>query len=733
MINRGSLSFTLQSRVLRELGERLVKQPEVAILELIKNAYDADAVTCSVRVERRMLVIEDDGSGMTLQRFRTAWMTIGTGAKTVTPTSARFGRPVTGEKGIGRFAVRFLGGRLRLVSNAFDAKRECVTELATVFDWERFDQEQDIGNLKVKYVLRRSPEGTPTGTSLTITHPRTPFAAINWKQIRTGAAGVVTGRAPAAAHVGADGVRTAQDPGFRLRIATEQDEEDDLATSLLNFYALRASVELNGTKVSIAVNRRGSEKPFVLLEADFPNVIGPVQADIRFFPRRAGALTGAPIDGRVAYTWLRENGGVFVFDNGFQVRPYGFPGDDWLGIDADASRNHRDPRSSFTSRHLRMSRAERAAPGENWMLRLPGSAQLVGNVHVRGVRGKAARRDGLVAAADREGFVDNLAFRQLWDLIRGAVEAIAYADRRIQQDEAAEKARQAVEESRAKTTAAISDIRADRNLAPAQRDKIVAMLVESQTRVERHEEGTKSRERQLEVMSLLGVVGGFMTHEFGAAIEVLRKASAELARLAETDPAFAVPATSIARHGDALRAFVEYSRAYIQGARVRPKAPYAARPRLLQIRKVFGKYASDRGITVDVEVEADVMVPLIPAALYNGVAQNLFTNALKAVVANPTRPDGGHRIVFRAWNEARLHRLQVSDTGRGIAPGLRSFVFDPLFTTTADGDDPLGSGMGLGLALVKRGAQAFGGDAQLAQPPPGFVTCVEVRFPLEQE
>ena len=52
MIEQGLLSFSIESRVLRELGERLVKQPEIAIVELIKNAYDADATECSIDFKR---------------------------------------------------------------------------------------------------------------------------------------------------------------------------------------------------------------------------------------------------------------------------------------------------------------------------------------------------------------------------------------------------------------------------------------------------------------------------------------------------------------------------------------------------------------------------------------------------------------------------------------------------------------------------------------------------------
>jgi len=60
-------------------------------------------------------------------------------------------------------------------------------------------------------------------------------------------------------------------------------------------------------------------------------------------------------------------------------------------------------------------------------------------------------------------------------------------------------------------------------------------------------------------------------------------------------------------------------------------------------------------------------------------------------------------------------------------------VFDPLFTTTESRNDPLGSGMGLGLTLVRRSAKAFGGSVQIVAPPDGYTTCIEVSFPIKDE
>ena len=109
ILERGSLPFTIESRIIRELGERLVKQPEIALLELVKNAYDADATRCELSFQPSTITVKDTGVGMTLSEFKSAWMRIGTSAKEARTHTRLYQRPITGEKGIGRFAVRFLG------------------------------------------------------------------------------------------------------------------------------------------------------------------------------------------------------------------------------------------------------------------------------------------------------------------------------------------------------------------------------------------------------------------------------------------------------------------------------------------------------------------------------------------------------------------------------------------------------------------------------------------------
>lgn len=741
VIKEGTLAFSIEGRVLRELGERLVKQPEVAIVELIKNAYDADARSCTVRIDgKHSISVIDDGSGMTLQRFVLGWMRIGTSLKEASERSPRYSRPITGEKGIGRFAVRFLGTELHLESVAEQPGTESRTRLVADFNWPDFDLNEDLTNVDVPYRLEIPEEGTPTGTKLVISPLRYSALELNLNKVRTSSIdvlsplGALLQQLKPHSSVARGGEPNEDDPGFVLRIeGAEEVDGGDVASAILDEYTLRSYLCLEGKTLDLRVYGRNNEEPYLEIVDSFPNELQRLSVDIRFFPRRSGAFRGLPIDGRRAYTWIGRHSGVAVFDRRFRVAPYGMESDHWLLLDADAARNRRDPRSSIARKHFPMSEEERASTAVNWMLRLPQSAQLIGVVAVEGRRmgvGHEEGEEGLIASADREGFVENTAFRQLQDLVRGAVEAIAYADRRLQQDEEKRRRDALLLSIREETKAAIHEVRANPNISSADKTRIVTAIANTQRLAEVQEETTRERERQLEVMSLLGVVAGFMTHEFGIALTELTTTHATLAELGRTDERFARVAASVATNIGNLQGFVNYSSGYIRGTKSLPAHPYPVRPRVTQIRRIFGRYAEERHIDLDVSIGTDLMAPQVPVSLYNGICLNLYTNALKAVTAKRGADRGA--ISFRAWNEGRWHYLEVMDNGVGIPSSLRDRVFDALFTTTDSRSDPLGSGMGLGLTLVRRSVEAFGGRAEVVEPAPGFATCVRVRLPFQE-
>jgi len=146
-----TLRFKPYARLLTMIGDQLIKNECVAIMELVKNAYDADASWCRVAFEnlgeggavtdKSKIVIEDDGCGMSADVIKTAWMAPASpqkkrkrGSKLRTP---RKGRIVQGEKGIGRFALLKLGSKITVVTRAEGSSEELVL----VLDFSNFNDE----------------------------------------------------------------------------------------------------------------------------------------------------------------------------------------------------------------------------------------------------------------------------------------------------------------------------------------------------------------------------------------------------------------------------------------------------------------------------------------------------------------------------------------------------------------------------------------------------------------
>ncbi len=107
--------FKMTARVLAHLGEDLIKDESIALLELVKNSYDAGATKCVVDFDFDIfgslieISISDNGSGMSLDTIENIWLVIGTDNKKNKLISHRQGRLPLGEKGIGRLGVHKLG------------------------------------------------------------------------------------------------------------------------------------------------------------------------------------------------------------------------------------------------------------------------------------------------------------------------------------------------------------------------------------------------------------------------------------------------------------------------------------------------------------------------------------------------------------------------------------------------------------------------------------------------
>ncbi|QDU47593.1 C4-dicarboxylate transport sensor protein DctB [Symmachiella dynata] len=138
------LALRPKARILRTLGEELISSETVAIIELVKNSYDADAERVLIRFTGQLepgkgaIEVIDNGTGMSLNVIDQAWMEPATYNKHNKKSSSKLGRRVLGEKGIGRFAASRLADELELVTKQVSSS----LEIYGVFDWTQFDDEQ---------------------------------------------------------------------------------------------------------------------------------------------------------------------------------------------------------------------------------------------------------------------------------------------------------------------------------------------------------------------------------------------------------------------------------------------------------------------------------------------------------------------------------------------------------------------------------------------------------------
>jgi HSP90 family molecular chaperone len=134
--------------VFAALGEDLVTDDIVAVLELVKNSYDAFATRVDVVFRNsdrigRYLDIKDNGVGMDRNTIEEAWCVVATPYRQKNPisTKGKKTRRVAGEKGLGRLSAARLGKRLRMLTKS--GSESCW--LVKV-DWSALAREESLEN-----------------------------------------------------------------------------------------------------------------------------------------------------------------------------------------------------------------------------------------------------------------------------------------------------------------------------------------------------------------------------------------------------------------------------------------------------------------------------------------------------------------------------------------------------------------------------------------------------------
>lgn len=120
-------------RIIADISTGVYRSPAAAIKELVSNAFDADATKVSIATDAprfRTLVVEDNGVGMSIDKFLDVMQHIGGSNKRITyQQSEIFKRPLIGRIGIGLLAVAQLGNRFYVSSSQRGKAKRFLAEI----------------------------------------------------------------------------------------------------------------------------------------------------------------------------------------------------------------------------------------------------------------------------------------------------------------------------------------------------------------------------------------------------------------------------------------------------------------------------------------------------------------------------------------------------------------------------------------------------------------------------
>lgn len=425
--------FEPRARLLIQLGDKLIKNESIALLELIKNGYDADARKVIVKLSnlseptKGVIEILDDGTGMDMNIIHNSWLEPGSDNKYQQfirgKRTKKYNRLPIGEKGIGRFGVHKLGSKIELVSK-MKGKNEVVVKI----DWEDFSNMKYLKDAKFD-VYEREPEyfkGSRTGTRIIVSNLRNEW---NRTKVRNIYKSIFSLNSPFEKY-GSFIVDFKSDNKNYFEGLPDWKEVKKMAlfhfkgtmrgSKIVNFEynytPWRELEKASGRRLDhndeFIQNRKdilrkiGKKEEIINLAQHygqnlFDKGIGDIEIEGYIFDRDKNILELSRVQSKkILKDYLDEQGGISVYKDKLRINEYGEKGNDWLGLDG---RRVNTP-----------------------------AKRLSNNIVLATINLDSQDSTALVEKTNREGFIENKAFQDFKDSILyflGLVETLREIDK----------------------------------------------------------------------------------------------------------------------------------------------------------------------------------------------------------------------------------------------------------------------------------------------------------------
>ena len=390
-------------RHLLTIGRDLIQDSYAAIVELVKNAYDADSESVEIHFkatekpsenisdnpEKRIeITVRDYGHGMSQDTVINKWMVPSTSDKLERKKSPH-GRIMQGRKGIGRYAASMLGSTLLLETVSEDSEKTTV-----LVNWHDFETSEYLDD--VELLVETHPTDEQSGTALTIEGGEEYYREWNEKQFKDLNFELKKLISPVQNSMD----KAAQDFQIHLKISGFSDVEDLEETiapyPIFDLFDYKISGRINsngkGTLTYALQKARNTVEEVISFDLKDSTACGDLIFDIRVYDREKESIEqlihrglkddhGNYLGKLQARKILNESNGIGVYRNGFRIRPLGDPEFDWLKLNEQRIQNP--------------------------SLKI-GSNQVIGYVLI-----DSEEKSNLIEKSARDGLRDNNAYKQL--------------------------------------------------------------------------------------------------------------------------------------------------------------------------------------------------------------------------------------------------------------------------------------------------------------------------------